>query len=236
MSVIKPIPSLPFPAPHLLQHRIEWHVAIGGMLGIAIAGGIGVILWGATTATLPWLVAPAGASAVLIFAVPASPLAQPWPLIGGNVLSACVGLLCGHLIGMPLMAGSLAVGLAIAAMSMARCMHPPGGACALLYALAASGPDKWNALHLVTIVANALALGGVAWLFNNATGHSWPHRAPTPPLRSAHSALAHQALATTLAEWDEVIDADVADLDAIFQAVERRIRSIEQSAPPASQI
>ncbi|MBB3941657.1 hypothetical protein GGR39_003338, partial [Novosphingobium fluoreni] len=60
VSVTKPIPSLPFPASHLVQHRIEWHGAIGGMLGIAIAGGIGVILWGATTVAgslaVAWLV------------------------------------------------------------------------------------------------------------------------------------------------------------------------------------
>jgi CBS domain-containing membrane protein len=34
-----------------------------------------------------------------------------------------------------------------------------------------------------------------------------------------------------LAEWNEVIDADIDDLDAIFQAVERRVRSREQDAP-----
>ncbi len=49
MSVTKPSPSLPFPAPHLPQHGTAWRGAIGGMLGIAIAGGIGVILWAATT-------------------------------------------------------------------------------------------------------------------------------------------------------------------------------------------
>jgi CBS domain-containing membrane protein len=39
---------------------------------------------------LPSIVAPLGASAVLVFAVPASPLAQPWPVIGGNTISALV--------------------------------------------------------------------------------------------------------------------------------------------------
>ncbi len=59
MSVTKPIPSLRFPAPHLPQHG-TWRGAIGGMLGIAIAGGIGVIPWGATTVAgslaVAWLV------------------------------------------------------------------------------------------------------------------------------------------------------------------------------------
>jgi hypothetical protein len=45
-----------------------------------------------------WLVAPLGASAVLVFAVPSSPLAQPWSVIGGNTLSALVGAACAHFI------------------------------------------------------------------------------------------------------------------------------------------
>ncbi|WP_288414590.1 hypothetical protein [uncultured Novosphingobium sp.] len=60
MSVTKPIPSLRFPASHLVQHETAWRGAIGGMLGIAIAGGIGVIPWGATTVAgslaVAWLV------------------------------------------------------------------------------------------------------------------------------------------------------------------------------------
>jgi len=37
-------------------------------------------------------VAPLGASSVLVFAVPASPLAQPWSVVGGNCVSALVGI------------------------------------------------------------------------------------------------------------------------------------------------
>ncbi|MBB4860482.1 CBS domain-containing membrane protein [Novosphingobium chloroacetimidivorans] len=208
------------------------------MIGIAAAGAIGTLILGGGDPALPWLVAPAGASAVLVFAVPASPLAQPWAVIGGNVVSAMMGLLAGHLLGMPLIAASLAVGLAIGAMSLARCLHPPGGACALLYALGATGPDHWGAAHLLTILVNVLALGGAGWLYNNLTGHSWPHRPVHIPvvIPGTRSAQVHQALTDVLAEWNEVIDADIDDLDAIFQAVERRIRLTEQDAPPAAVI
>jgi CBS domain-containing membrane protein len=212
--------------------------ALGGMLGIVLAGAIGLLMLGGSDPALPWLVAPTGASAVLVFAVPASPLAQPWSVVGGNVISAVVGVSVGHLLGMPLLAGTVAVGLAIAAMSMGRCLHPPGGACALLYALGAAGPDAWGALHLLTILANVLALAGAGWLYNNATGHPWPHRPVHIPIVApgTRSAAVHQALTEVLAEWNEVIDADVDDLDAIFQAVERRIRSADADAPPASRI
>ncbi len=80
---------------------------------------------------VPLLVAPMGASAVLLFAVPASPLAQPWSIIGGNTISALIGVIVAHFVHEPALATGIAVALAIAAMSFTRCLHPPGGAAAL---------------------------------------------------------------------------------------------------------
>ncbi len=132
----------------------------------------------------PLLVAPMGASAVLVFVVPASPLAQPWSVIGGNMLSAAVGLAVGHAVGQalgaPVLAGAIAVGTAIAAMALARCLHPPGGACALLCALGAAGPEAWGWTYLWPIALNVAAMAGAGWLYNNLTGHPWPHRAAVP--------------------------------------------------------
>lgn len=218
-----------------LGHLGWLRAALGGTVGIASAGAVGLTVLGSDAPALPWLMAPVGASAVLVFAVPASPLAQPWPVIGGNVISATIGIAVGHLLGMPLLAGAVAVGLAIAAMSLARCLHPPGGACALLYALGAAGPDAWGAPHLLTIVTNVFTIAAIGSLYNNLTGHPWPHR----PLHVAviapgtRSAAVHQALTQVLAEWSEVIDADVDDLDAIFEAVERRIRVAEPDGAAA---
>src|SRR3546814_5530683 len=130
---------------------------------------------------LPWLVAPLGASAVLVFAVPASPLAQPWPVIGGNLLSAAVGIFMGQVVGTPLIAAGMAAGAAIALMSLGRCLHPPGGACALLCALGATGPEAWGWGHLLPIAANLLAPAGTGWLYHNLPGHPWPHSAVRQP-------------------------------------------------------
>jgi CBS domain-containing membrane protein len=220
---------------HSPAYLIWLRGAIGAGLGIGLAAALSLLTIGSgSAAALPLLVAPIGASAVLVFAVPASPLAQPWSVIGGNLISAVVGLTAGHLIGMP----AVAVSTAIVAMSLARCLHPPGGACALLYALGAAGPDHWGAPQLLVIVINVAGLCAAGWLYNNATGHSWPHRpVHVPPvLPGTHSARVHDALVAVLAEWNEVIDADVDDLEAIFQTVERRIRSAEQDAPPAALI
>lgn len=218
--------------------RLGWlRGAIGALIGIAVAG-VAARIFGA--AGVPWLVAPIGASAVLVFALPASPLAQPWPVFGGDVLSAAVGLLAGALIDPPWLAAGVGAGGAIAVMSMARCLHPPGGACALLCALGA-GSEGWGASFLLFPLAfNVAALLAAGWLYNNLTGHAWPHRpapAPVTPVVPA-TALPPGAWAgsyeradldAVLEEWDEVLDVSRRDLDALFRAVERRVqRRLEQ--------
>ena len=74
------------------------------------------------------LIAPFGASCVLVFALPQSPLAQPRNVIGGHMISTLVGLCAYHLIGASPLSFGLAVGLAIAAMLLTAPLHPPAGA------------------------------------------------------------------------------------------------------------
>lgn len=200
--------------------------AIGAVLGIALAGTINLLLFAGQDGLYPLLVAPLGASAVLVFAVPASPLAQPWSVIGGDILSAAIGLAMGMLLDSPLASAALAVGLAIAVMTLTRCLHPPGGACALLCALGASGAEAWDFAFLLPIAANVLVLALAGWLYNNLTGHPWPHiQLPAPvSAQPAHhlSSYTRSDIEAVLAEWNEVLDIDVDDLDAVFQAVERK--------------
>ncbi len=203
--------------------RLGWlRGAIGALIGIALAALAGRML-AAALPQFPWLLAPLGASAVLVFAVPASPLAQPWPVMGGSLLSALTGLLIQALVPDPLLAAAIAVGAAIAVMSLTRCLHPPGGACALLAAL--SGPTLaahgWGAL-LGPLMANLAALMAMGWLYNTATGHRWPHHLPPqPPEPVARYETAD--LDAVLEEWDEVLDVSREDLDALIRAVERRV-------------
>ncbi|MGO7623898.1 HPP family protein, partial [Rhizobium ruizarguesonis] len=80
---------------------------------------------------LPLIVAPMGASAVLLFAVPARPLAQPWSIIGGHTISALMGIIAAYFMRDSIIATGVGVSLAIGAMSFARCLQPPGVAAAL---------------------------------------------------------------------------------------------------------
>jgi CBS domain-containing membrane protein len=112
------------PALLAIDRAERWRVVCGAGLGIALVTLISRA-W-APGAGLPWLVAPIGASAVLAFALPASPLAQSWAVLGGNGVSALVGVACVHLLPGVAWAAPAAVALAIAAMLGARCLHPPG--------------------------------------------------------------------------------------------------------------
>lgn len=199
--------------------------SIGAAAAIAVAGLATSGLVDGSTADLPWLVAAFGASAVLVFAVPARPLAQPWSVIGGNIISAIIGLALGMLVPEPVVAAGLAVGLAIAVMTFARCLHPPGGACALLCALGASGPEGWTFGHLVLIAANVVCLAVVGLVYNNFTGHRWPHivvpAAPdVPGERTLHS---REDIEAVLANWDEVLDVDIDDLDQFCRALDEHV-------------
>lgn len=218
------------PLAHGWKQRALGHLgwargALGAGAGVALAGGATWLLLRLLAlpadAVLPFLVAPLGASAVLVFCVPASPLAQPWAVVGGDLISAAVGLAAGHALGDPWAAGTVGVALAITAMSLARCLHPPGGACALLCALGASATPAWGWTHFVPIAANVAVLCGVGWFYNNLTGHPWPHRPPRVPPAPA-APYTREDITAVMAEWNEVLDVDIDDLDAFVQALLRR--------------
>lgn len=140
--------------------------------------GIGCTAWLMHALALPlalqtWLVAPMGASAVLVFVLPASPLAQPWAVVAGNVLSALVAIACVHTVTDVALAAGLAVGLAVLVMGVCRCLHPPGGAVALLVVL--NQVADWRfALLPVGLAAVLLVVTGMLW--HPLGRHSYPHQ------------------------------------------------------------
>ncbi len=194
----------------------------GALCGIALTGWLSASLVGGSTALL--LVAPMGASAVLVFAVPASPLAQPWPVIGGNVLSALVGIGIARVVPVPGLAAGLAVGGAILVMSLTRSLHPPGGASALLAVIggpAISAMGIGFAVVPIALNAGLLALAGVA--FHRLSRHSYPHRARAAPPRAPFIAA---DIDLALADLGDSLDVSRADLEALlgrvaFHAAER---------------
>lgn len=179
-------------------------------------------------ANIPLLVAPMGASAVLLFAVPASPLAQPWSIIGGNLVSATIGVTCANAIADPTLAAALAVALSIGGMFALRCVHPPSGAVALTAVL--GGP----AIHalgygfvLEPIAVQSAALLAAALAYHAATGHRYPHA--WRPARTATGSQADETsragftradLEAVLKRRSEMLDIDPDDLESLLRETE----------------
>jgi len=189
------------------QERIR--SAVGAGLGIGMTGLSGWWLSGYLAEGLPWLVAPMGASALLVFTLSSSPLAQPWAVLGGNTLSALVGLLCVHYLGVSVLGMALAVAFAILVMFTTRSLHPPGAATALLMVLS---PLLHPLGALALVFCNALVLVLVGMLYNRLTGKSYPHHAE--PV-SEHT-LRHE-LELVLKKHNEVVDISLEDLEAIIE-------------------
>ena len=90
--------------------RDRFLACVGATFGLGVTGLICSLLLD-DRQHLPLLFGPMGASALLIFAVPTSPMAQPWPIIGGNSISGAIGLAVGAFVHEPAFAAALAVGV-----------------------------------------------------------------------------------------------------------------------------
>jgi len=216
------------PRPMAVSGRERLRACAGTLLGIFLTAIASRLILG-PDAGLPMLIAPMGASAVLMFALPSSPLAQPWPVLGGNIVSAAIGVLCARWIPDPVTAASFAVPGAIAAMFALRCLHPPGGAIALTAVL--GGP----AIHaagfgfvLAPVAVNSLLLLATALLFNNATRHRYPHahhadagkHNTADALPTNRIGFTPEDLDAVLDKYNEVLDVDRDDLASLFKQAE----------------
>ena len=137
-----------------------WFI-LASALGAALAIGLAAALGGWTG--LSWLMAPFGASCVLAFGLPDSPLAQPRSIVGGHLIASAVGLAVLHLCGDGPLTAALGVGLALALMQLTRTVHAPAGANPLVVLALRPGPE-----FLVTpVLLGALVIVFCAWLVNN---------------------------------------------------------------------
>lgn len=209
-----------------VNHTERLRAGIGAFVGLLVTGLVTILIEGNTSA-VPYLIAPMGASAVLLFAVPSSPLAQPWSIIGGNTVAAFIGVTCAIWINHPATAAALAVSLSIIAMFALRCIHPPSGAVALTAVLGGAtvhAQGYW--FVLVPVGINSIILLMVAILFNNATRRPYPHLTTkntqiaqnTPPdMRFGFNT---EDLNAVLKEYNQVLDVSIDDLQSLLQQTE----------------
>lgn len=204
-----------------VSEREHWISAAGGLLGIL------AVLWTSHF----WIdghggvlaIASMGASAVLLFAAPHGALSQPWPVLGGHLVSALIGVTCARWLGgEPMLAASLAVALSIAAMYGLRCMHPPGGATALFAVLGGESVHALGYGYLFSpVLLNIVVLVTVAVLFNYPFAwrrypQSWHRRTQAAVPAAEKSMIPHSSLVYALSQIDTFVDISEDDLQRIY--------------------
>ncbi|MBH0044231.1 HPP family protein [Pseudoalteromonas sp. SWXJZ10B] len=119
-----------------------------------------------------WLMAPFGATAVLVFGIPNSPLAQPKNVIFGHLLTAFVGIVFVTYVGDGSVSIALAVGFAITLMMLTKTVHPAAGANPIL--IIVSG-QSWDFLIMPVLVGTMfIVICGFAakWLLSSSVNRA----------------------------------------------------------------
>jgi CBS-domain-containing membrane protein len=191
-----------------------------------MAGGLAILLLGVTLHYLPQIHYPLlmlgsiAASAALLFAAPHSPMAQPWNLFGGHLVSALAGWGSSLLIPDPVLAAGVAVGAAILLMQLLHCLHPPGAATALTLVLGAAqshGMD-WQWVAYVVAVNAGLSLL-LALLINNLMpGRQYP----VPPAIAPHDPFAtfeQSDIEAALRQMGKEIEVEKEELVELYRLV-----------------
>jgi len=202
------------------SHAEKWISAAGGFIGILAVLWISREVLDLQGAAM--VVGSMGASAVLLFAVPHGPLSQPWPVFGGHIISALIGVTCAQHIADPLLAAALGVGLAIAAMYYLHCIHPPGGATALVAVLGGYTVHQLGyGFVLSPVLENVVTILVMAVLVNLPFRHRRYPAALSQPVEVAEESgekthIAHSDLVFALSQLDSFIDVSEQDLIRIY--------------------
>lgn len=217
------------PARSNTSQRQRLRASCGALLGLLITSFAAHYLLGETAM---WLVAPIGASSVLLFCLPASPMAQPWSVIGGNVVSGLMGVACVQWFGAGPLAAALATPVAIAAMFALRCLHPPGGATALMMVIGGPAVHAMGyRLPLGPVLVDCVLIVLAAIVYNNLTGRRYPHSQqlahPNPhatkdEVPSVRFGFQPEDLDAVLRQYNQELDISRDDLEELFLKTEMR--------------
>ncbi|MGZ8947623.1 MAG: HPP family protein, partial [Methylococcaceae bacterium] len=176
----------------------------------------------------PIIVASMGASAVILFITPNSPLAQPWPLVGGQLISAIIGVVCAQVFTHTVFASACAVGGSVLVMLLFRCLHPPGAATALTPVMAGDPITTLGygfvlmpvALNVTIILIMAIAIN--RWILryeypsviHQAEGKKHQHNTIIQP--SQRIGISEQDLEQALENMDVFMDVSIGDLSRLL--------------------
>lgn len=207
------------PAPFQINNRERLRALIGAGLAILITSQLSQWMIGDDLHTY-WMVGSLGATSLLVFLLPGSPLAQPYAAVLGNTAGACIGVLCAHAGLPPVPSTALAVSGAMAAMFILRCVHPPGVAVALFASLTHITDISFA---LVPIFTDTLLLVILAAIYNNLTGKAYPHmepKKPASPAKPASSRFTDEDLDRALARYNQALNISRSELAQVLEYTE----------------
>ena len=195
----------------------KWRDALASCFVASIA--IGLIGQFAPLVSVP-ILASIGASAFMVCVVHHSPMAQPWPVIGGHLVAASVGLLCVQWLPNPVLAMMVGMGVSILLMNALHCLHPPSGGTLLIAILGGADVHNlgWNWVYEVVAV-NAVAMVLLGLVLNNMIfGRVYPlnarsviHKPKLGPKLNVDN------FAWALTQMKGLIDVDPEDLVEIYE-------------------
>lgn len=205
-------------------------ITIGSMLGLLVTGFATHWLFGPAPLTL--LLAPMGASAVLMFGIPSSPLAQPWSILGGNLFAGLIGVFVYSIWpSQPLIAAPVALAATLCLTTLLRCVHPPAGAVALTAVLGGPQIHELGYWFIVNpLMVNSALLLMMAILYNNLTGHRYPAtlrpqhtnvHETQDPVPTDRAGFLPEDLEAALEEYEGMLAVGPEELDMLLRKVEQ---------------
>jgi CBS domain-containing membrane protein len=228
-SALKRYLNTVFPPQPYTSSREVFLSAVGALAAILILAVVSTYFAG--TGSAVFVVASMGASAVLLFATPHSPLAQPWSFAGAHLIAATVGVACQRYIPNNYAAIAIAVAVVILLMHYLRCLHPPAGGTVLLPLLGSSEVQQLGypfvvapvGLNVVLLLLLALAINR----FIPGRRYPLPHHeggrvaGPQPPgWPLGRLGLTPADLERAIKEMNAYIDVSEEDLEEIYARAE----------------
>ncbi|MCK4840747.1 MAG: HPP family protein [Methylococcales bacterium] len=179
----------------------------------------------------PMIIASMGASAIILFFIPSSPLAQPWPFVGGQLVSAIVGMACALNIAETSTAAATAVGGSILMMLVLRCLHPPGAATSLTPIMAGTSITSLGySFVLVPVAINVMTMLLLTIIINRwVMDRNYPSPLPVKKIHHQRHAViepshrigfSEEDLNLALKDSDVFLDMTYAELGHLFSQVE----------------
>lgn len=206
----------------------EWVRAVFGV-GLVVLPMVSIGLWLFGGPVTLHIVAPAGASAVILFSASSSPFAQPWSLLGGNLIATAIGVALGASALPTVAAAVLAACLAIACLFVLRCMHPPSCALAMVAAIGGPGITELGYGLLIPVGFNSLLLLAAALVYNNLTHRPYPkprnsgndaQRPGVPLADEKRMSLTGHDVDRALEDFGEIVDITRDDLVELIKRTE----------------